>query len=105
MVYEGVYSGKGKRFALVCARFNEFIVTKLLGGAKDALLRHETAESDIDVIWVPGAFEIPLAALKAAESGRSNCKGIAVVRDMETGAVMIRAKITDNLGVGNLTSA
>ncbi|MDY3939987.1 MAG: 6,7-dimethyl-8-ribityllumazine synthase [Spirochaetia bacterium] len=70
MVYEGVYSGKGKRFALVCARFNEFIVTKLLGGAKDALLRHETAESDIDVIWVPGAFEIPLAALKAAESGR-----------------------------------
>lgn len=70
MVYEGGYSGKGKRFALVCARFNELIVNKLLSGARDALLRHETAEEDIDVIWVPGAFEIPLAALKAAESGR-----------------------------------
>ena len=70
MVYEGGYSGKGKRFALVCARFNELIVNKLLSGARDALLRHETAEDDIDVIWVPGAFEIPLAALKAAESGR-----------------------------------
>ena len=56
MVYEGGYSGKGKRFALVCARFNELIVNKLLSGARDALLRHETAEEDIDVIWVPGSL-------------------------------------------------
>lgn len=70
MVFEGNYSGKGKRFAIVCARFNEFIVGKLLEGAKDALLRHDTEESQIDVVWVPGAFEIPLAALKVAQSKR-----------------------------------
>lgn len=70
MVYEGNFCGQGKRFALVCARFNEFIVVKLLEGAKDALLRHGVEEGNIDVIWVPGAFEIPLAAKKTALSGR-----------------------------------
>lgn len=68
MVYEGNYSGKGKKFAIVVGRFNEFIGSKLLGGAKDALMRHETDEDMIDVFWVPGAFEIPLVTKKLAET-------------------------------------
>ncbi len=59
MIYEGVINGKGKKIAIVWSRFNEFIGSKLLDGAKDALIRHEVKESDIDVYKVPGAFEIP----------------------------------------------
>lgn len=64
MVFEGNFDGKGLKVAIVCGRFNEFITSKLLGGAKDALVRHGVAESDIHVAWVPGAFEIPLVAQK-----------------------------------------
>ncbi len=67
-IIEGKLIGKGLKFAIVCGRFNEFISSKLLGGAMDALVRHEVGEADIDVIWVPGAFEMPLAALKAAKT-------------------------------------
>lgn len=59
MIYEGVINGKGKKIAIVWSRFNEFIGSKLLEGAKDALVRHEVKEADIDVYKVPGAFEIP----------------------------------------------
>ena len=69
-VYEGKLIAQGLRVAIVCARFNEFIVSKLLSGCLDALRRHGTREEDIAVAWVPGAFEIPLAASKLAESGR-----------------------------------
>ncbi len=55
---------------IVCARFNEFIVSKLLSGCEDALLRHGVRDEDIDVAWVPGAFEIPLIASKMAKSGK-----------------------------------
>ena len=55
---------------IVVARFNEFITSKLLGGALDALHRHEAKDEDIDVAWVPGAFEIPVVAKKMAESGK-----------------------------------
>ena len=58
------------RIGIVCARFNEFITSKLLGGAQDALIRHGVADEDIDVAWVPGAFEIPLIAEKMVESGK-----------------------------------
>ena len=81
-VYEGHLVGKGKRFALVVSRFNEFISSRLLEGARDCLRRHETADDDVDLIWVPGSFEIPLAALGAAKSGRYHaviCLG-AVIR-------------------------
>lgn len=61
-VYEGMYDGKGLKIAIVVARFNEFITSKLLAGALDTLKRHGVSEEDIQVIWVPGAFEIPLAA-------------------------------------------
>lgn len=67
-LFEGVLLGKGLKFALVISRFNEFITRKLLEGAQDALLRHGVNEEDIDVAWVPGSFEIPLAAKKLAQT-------------------------------------
>ena len=85
-VLEGFITGKGLKFGIVVSRFNEFITSKLLGGALDALHRHETSEKDIDVAWVPGAFEIPLAAKKMAESGKYDaviCLG-AVIRGSTT---------------------
>ena len=85
-IIEGYISGKGLKFGIVAARFNEFIVSKLVGGALDTLHRHETADGDIDVAWVPGAFEIPLAAKKMAESGKYDavlCLG-AVIRGSTT---------------------
>jgi 6,7-dimethyl-8-ribityllumazine synthase len=67
---EGKLDGSGKRFAIVVARFNDFINTKLLGGAVDNLTRHGVADDDISIVWTPGAFEIPLIAKKIAESGK-----------------------------------
>lgn len=68
-VYEGELIGRGLRFAVVVSRFNEFISSRLLGGAKDALLRHGVAEENVDVAWVPGSFEIPLVAKRLAQTG------------------------------------
>ena len=81
-VMEGFITGKGLKFGIVVSRFNEFITSKLLGGALDALHRHETQDEDIDVAWVPGAFEIPITAKNMAESGKYDaviCLG-AVIR-------------------------
>ena len=61
-------TGKGKKFAIVISRFNEFISTKLLEGCLDTLARHGAQDSAQDVVWVPGAFEIPVLALKLAKS-------------------------------------
>ena len=85
-IIEGYISGKGLKFGIVAARFNEFIVSKLVGGALDTLHRHEAADSDIDVAWVPGAFEIPLVVKKMAASGKYDavlCLG-AVIRGSTT---------------------
>ena len=82
MIYEGKVNGRGLKFAIVVSRFNEFITSKLLSGALDTLKRHETEEKNIDVAWVPGAFEIPLLAKTLASSGKYNaviCLG-AVIR-------------------------
>ncbi|WP_028255838.1 6,7-dimethyl-8-ribityllumazine synthase [Veillonella magna] len=82
MVKEGHLVGTGKRFAIVGSRFNEFITSKLIAAAKDALIRHDVKDEDITTIWVPGAFEIPLIAKKAAKSGKFDaviCVG-AVIR-------------------------
>ena len=81
-VYEGKLVSKDIKIGIVAARFNEFITSKLLGGAVDALNRHEILEENIEVAWVPGAFEIPLIASKMAKSGRYDaviCLG-AVIR-------------------------
>jgi 6,7-dimethyl-8-ribityllumazine synthase len=68
--YEGQLIAKGLKFGIVAGRFNEFITGRLLDGALDALRRHGAADSDIEVAWVPGSFEIPLGAKKMAESGK-----------------------------------
>lgn len=80
--YEGDFNGRGRRFAIVIARFNETIGRRLLDGALDGLRRHGVADGDIAVAWVPGAFEIPLVARQLAASGRHDaviCLG-AVIR-------------------------
>ena len=81
-IIEGNITAKGLRFAIVASRFNEFITTKLLEGALDMLRRHGAPENAVDVVWVPGAFEIPLAAKKLASCGKYDaviCVG-AVIR-------------------------
>ncbi|MCH6264021.1 MULTISPECIES: 6,7-dimethyl-8-ribityllumazine synthase [Neobacillus] len=67
-IFEGNLVGTGLKVGIVVGRFNEFITSKLLSGAQDALKRHGVNESDVDVAWVPGAFEIPLIAKKMADS-------------------------------------
>ena len=68
--YEGNLIAEGLRFAIVASRFNDMITRRLLSGALDSLARHGAEEDEIDVAWVPGAFEIPLVAQRLAESGR-----------------------------------
>lgn len=69
-IYEGKLIAKNNKYGIVVGRFNEFIGGKLLSGALDALQRHGVAEDNIEIAWVPGAFEIPLAAKKMAGSGK-----------------------------------
>lgn len=79
---EGMIVANGAKIGIVAARFNEFIVSKLVSGAEDALLRHSVNPDDISVAWVPGAFEIPVVAKKMAMSGKYDaviCLG-AVIR-------------------------
>ena len=85
-LYEGKLVSEGIKVGIVCARFNEFIVSKLLSGCEDTLLRHGVQAEDIAVAWVPGAFEIPLIASKMAKSGKYDaviCLG-AVIRGSTT---------------------
>ncbi len=81
-VFQGDMLAKGRKFGVVISRFNEFITSRLLGGAQDVLQRHGASPEDVDVAWVPGSFEIPLAAQRLAQSGRYDavlCLG-AVIR-------------------------
>ncbi len=81
-ILEGKLVARPGKFAIVASRFNEFIVSKLVSGAEDTLVRHGVNTNDITLAWVPGAFEIPLAALKLAKSGKYQaiiCVG-AVIR-------------------------
>ena len=85
-IIEGMLTGKDRKFAIVVSRFNDFITSKLVDGALDCLLRHEVKDDDITLVKVPGAFEIPLAAQKLAESGSYDgviCLG-AVIRGATT---------------------
>lgn len=81
-IIQGDLSARGLKFAIIASRFNDFITSRLMDGAIDALLRHGAADSDIDIIKVPGSFEIPPVALTIARSGKYNaiiCLG-AVIR-------------------------
>lgn len=71
-IYEGLLTVTNEKFCIVVSRFNEFICAKLLSGAVDELKRHGVNESNIDIVWCPGAFEIPLVAKKCALSGKYN---------------------------------
>lgn len=98
--YEGILIGKGLRFAVVISRFNELITTRLLEGARDALLRHGVEEKDIDIAWTPGCFEIPLIAKRLAQSEQYNaviCLG-AVIRGDTPHFEYVASEVTRNIG-------
>ena len=69
-ITQGVMDASGKKFGLIASRFNEFITSKLIGGAVDELVRHGAREEEIEVVWVPGAFEIPATARRLARKKR-----------------------------------
>lgn len=82
MIYQGSLNGSTLKIAIVVSRFNDFITDRLLNGARNCLLQHQTADQHIDIVWVPGAFELPMAALSLAKSGKYHaviCLG-AVIR-------------------------
>ena len=98
-LFEGVLLGKGLKFGVVISRFNEFITKKLLEGAQDALVRHGVNPEDIDIAWVPGSFEISLAASKLAQSKRYDaviCLG-AVIRGATPHFEYIAAEVTKGI--------
>ena len=100
--YEGKLLGEGLKFAVVVARFNDFITNRLLEGAQDALIRHGVKDEDIDVAWTPGSFEIPLIAKKMAQSGRYDavvCLG-AVIRGGTPHFEYIASEVTK--GIANV---
>ncbi|MBD3378017.1 6,7-dimethyl-8-ribityllumazine synthase [candidate division KSB1 bacterium] len=98
-LYEGQLSASGKRFGIVVSRFNELISRKLLEGALDCLARHGAKLDDVDIIWVPGSFEIPVATQKAAASKQYDailCLG-AVIRGSTPHFEYISAEVTKGI--------
>ena len=103
---EGMYEGKGLKVAIVASRFNEFITTKLVGGAEDCLLRHGVNADDISLAWVPGAFEIPLIAKKLADSKKYDaviCVG-AVIRGETSHYDYVCAEVSKGIATVSLSS-
>ncbi len=104
--YEGILIGKGLKFAVVVSRFNEFITTRLLEGARDALLRHGVEEKDINIAWTPGCFEIPLIAKRLAQSEQYDsviCLG-AVIRGETPHFEYVASEVTKNISKVSLDS-
>jgi 6,7-dimethyl-8-ribityllumazine synthase len=103
-VFQGELQAKGLKFAIIVSRFNDFITGKLLDGAVDALLRHGAKEDDVDVVKVPGAFEIPLAAKKVAEKGTYNaviCLG-TVIRGATPHFDYVAAEVSKGVAAASL---
>lgn len=103
---EGNLVSKGYKFAVLVSRFNEFIGNKLLSGALDCLVRHEALEDDITVIWVPGAYEIPLIAQQAANSGKYDaviCLG-TLIRGATPHFDYISAEVTKGIAAVSLAT-
>lgn len=106
MIYQGKLVGKNLKIGIVVSRFNEFISKKLLEGSLDALHRHEVEEDNIDIIWVPGAFEIPLAAQKAAFTSKYDaiiCLG-AVIRGSTPHFDYVSSEVTKGVSKISLES-
>jgi 6,7-dimethyl-8-ribityllumazine synthase len=102
-VLEGQLSAEGFRFGIIVSRFNDFISSRLVDGAMDALLRHGATEEQVTIIKVPGAFEIPLTAKKLAESGRYDaviCLG-AVIRGSTPHFDYVAAEVSK--GIANVS--
>ncbi|MCD8214153.1 MAG: 6,7-dimethyl-8-ribityllumazine synthase [Clostridiales bacterium] len=102
--FEGKLVADGIKVGIVCARFNEFIVSKLLSGALDGLKRHEVPEENIDTAWVPGAFEIPLIADKMAQSGKYDaviCLG-AVIRGSTSHYELVCSEVSKGIAQTSL---
>ena len=105
-ILEANLLAKGKKFAVIVSRFNDFITDRLLGGAVDALIRSGARDEDIEVAKVPGAFEIPLIAKKMAQSGRYNaviCLG-AVIRGATPHFDYVSAEVSKGIAVVGLES-
>ncbi|MBA4349082.1 MAG: 6,7-dimethyl-8-ribityllumazine synthase [Thermodesulfovibrio sp.] len=105
-VIEGELQAKGLKFGLVVSRFNDFITSRLLEGAIDALKRHGAKEDDIDVVRVPGSFEIPLAAKKMAAKGMYNaiiCLG-TVIRGATPHFEYVAAEVSKGIASASLES-
>lgn len=103
-VLEGNLVASGAKIALVASRFNEFIVSKLIGGARDACLRHGMREEDLTLAWVPGAFEIPLAAKKLAKTGEYDavvCLG-AVIRGATSHYDYVCAEVSKGIAAAGM---
>ena len=101
---EGKLLAEGKKFALIVSRFNDFITDKLVGGAMDALVRCGASETDIEIIKVPGAFEIPLIAKKTANSRRFNaviCLG-AVIRGATPHFDYVSAEVSKGVAMAGM---
>ncbi|MCI6991488.1 MAG: 6,7-dimethyl-8-ribityllumazine synthase [Clostridiales bacterium] len=104
--YEGSLVAKEIKVAIVAARFNEFITSKLIGGAMDGLKRHGVQEEDVNLVWVPGAFEIPLVASKLAKSGKYDaviCLG-AVIRGSTSHYDYVCAEVSKGIATVSLDS-
>mgnify|MGYP003187756802 CR=1 FL=1 len=103
---EGKVVAREIKVGIVAARFNEFIVSKLVAGARDGLLRHDVKDEDIDLAWVPGAFEIPLIASKMAKSGKYDaviCLG-AVIRGATGHYDYVCSEVSKGIASVSLTS-
>lgn len=103
-IFEGHLIGTGLKVGIVAGRFNEFITSKLVGGAEDALKRHGLNEEDIDLAWVPGAFEIPLVAKKMVVSGKYDAVITlgAVIRGSTPHFDYVCNEVTKGVGALNL---
>lgn len=104
--FEGKLVSENTRVGIVVARFNEFITSKLLSGAVDTLLRHDVKQEDIDVAWVPGAFEIPLIASKMAKSKKYDaviCLG-AVIRGSTSHYDYVCSEVSKGIATVSLNS-
>ena len=102
--FQGKIIGKDRKFGVVISRFNEFISSKLLEGALDCFQRHEVSAENIEIAWVPGSFEIPLTALKMAQSKKYDaviCLG-AVIRGATPHFEYIAAEVTKGIAQVNL---